>query len=78
MPELLTPFLPYTTSLHEAVWKKIFQICETHSKDGDMIDPVELLRYITEHINFPERENGTTMSGRECLLVDIRCDNSFN
>lgn len=72
MPELLTPFLPYTTSLHEAVWKKIFQICETYSKDGDMIDPVELLRYITEHINFPERENGTTMPGRECLVVTNR------
>lgn len=72
MPELLTPFLPYTTSLHEAVWKKIFQICETHSNDGDMIDPVELLRYITEHINFPERENGTTMPGRECLVVTNR------
>jgi len=37
-----------------------------------MIDPVELLRYITEHINFPERENGTTMPGRECLVITNR------
>ena len=72
MPELLTSYTPYTTSLHEAVWKEIFYICETHSEDGDMIDPVELLRYITEHINFPERENGTIMPGRECLVVTNR------
>ena len=69
MPELLTPFLPYTTSLHEAVWRETFHICETYSKDGEMIDPVELLRYITEHINFPKRESGTIIPGRECLVI---------
>jgi hypothetical protein len=72
MPELLTPYMPYTTSLHEAVWKEIFYICETYSKDGDIVDPVELLRYITEHINLPKRENGTIMPGRECLVVTKR------